>query len=1242
MNASLGDSGQSILSTSSIPQQQMFQYPSSSPLQQSVKGDGITTTTTNAFLPPAAPQPTVSSDYTSPSHLLKILTNLKKQGCTPDSNPRYAYLLRYLKYLTNDDAKKVNSTVSQSGAKKDTGGVSSSHMAQIKSQIYFSNASADRKSTTNLPPLAESLKGRRSTLEYERSVNGTVCITENADQSILEDRVFSDYAPGEERTIHNREKEWLRLCVAQRFDELANLYNGKAPIVGGYVDQLVSNHTQAPFVERLHSAIELKKLALLPLQRKVRQDLIANVKPSEERFTDDAKFQSAFVEKKKVHVKQPQKLSLTSQVMQRRNEMLESSRETEDIVKHLNKELSKFWDNKRKEEANERELYKQQRLDALRGNNEEAYYKLLQQDENQQRLMELLRQTDECLKALGAQLVQNRTVTTSSAPASDENAYISADLNDIEQETEMQVVEENTDDEGGRQNIYQKFMQNQNSYYKIAHRTRERVDKQPTSLQFGNLKPYQLKGLQWLVSLYNNKLNGILADEMGLGKTIQTISLIAYLQEFKNNEGPHLIIVPLGTLQNWANEFQRWAPHLTVVVYSGHSDERKKLNKKYIRTGKFNVVLTQYEYITRDHRVLKKPKWSYIIMDEGHRIKNAKCKLVLTLEKYYVSGHRLLLTGTPLQNDLKELWSLLHFLLPNVFESVESFESWFNMPFNQKNKRSMNEEEVLLVVTRLHQVLRPFLLRRVKDDVLNQLPEKVEHIIYCDISAMQKKMYTQLANNCRILINNGGAVKAKSLNNSVMQLRKVANHPYLFLQEYSIDENVIRASGKFAILDNIMYKLKQTGHRILLFSQMTQTLDILEDFCKFRDYTHLRLDGNVKAAERGPLLDEFNKKDSPYFIFLLSTRAGGLGLNLQTADTVILFDSDWNPQQDLQAMARAHRIGQTKSVRVFTFCTITPVEEKILARAQEKRTTEMQVIGAGKFNENSTQRERQNLLQQLISQKSEFKLDKVPNSEQFNRLIARGDEEVELFQKIDKLREKQHEEYFGELGYDPIPPALMSEVELPDWLRNSADSITEDKNEAVDEENNREKRKAKRHYFTDLTEDQFDKFLDGEITYESLRVGQDVHGNTDDSVKRKRDGLDDGEEVGEDMEDDGESSARKRKRVRTLSPLQEEMLVLLNRLLAMENPQTGDRLALYFIELPDRISFADYYNLIENPISFSEIQEKIESGSYESWQDMDADLQLLVQNCKTYNLPGTPICGDADAIYAEFRRECPE
>jgi SWI/SNF-related matrix-associated actin-dependent regulator of chromatin subfamily A protein 2/4 len=282
------------------------------------------------------------------------------------------------------------------------------------------------------------------------------------------------------------------------------------------------------------------------------------------------------------------------------------------------------------------------------------------------------------------------------------------------------------------------------SYYAVAHRVRERVTKQSALLVGGTLKPYQIQGLEWLVSLYNNNLNGILADEMGLGKTIQTIALITYLMEVKKVNGPYLIIVPLSTLANWVNEFEKWSPTVSTIIFKGNPQIRKTLGYT-LRNGKFNVLLTTYEYIIKDKSLLAKIKWRYMIIDEGHRMKNHHCKLTQVLNTYYIAPHRLLLTGTPLQNKLPELWALLNFLLPSIFKSCTTFEQWFNAPFATTcEKVELNPEETLLIIRRLHKVLRPFLLRRLKKEVESQLPDKIEYVIKCDMSALQRVMYNHM------------------------------------------------------------------------------------------------------------------------------------------------------------------------------------------------------------------------------------------------------------------------------------------------------------------------------------------------------------------------------------------------------------------------------------------------------------------------------------------------------------------
>ncbi|XP_009070857.1 PREDICTED: probable global transcription activator SNF2L2, partial [Acanthisitta chloris] len=585
------------------------------------------------------------------------------------------------------------------------------------------------------------------------------------------------------------------------------------------------------------------------------------------------------------------------------------------------------------------------------------------------------------------------------------------------------------------------------SYYTVAHAITERVEKQSSLLINGTLKHYQLQGLEWMVSLYNNNLNGILADEMGLGKTIQTIALITYLMEHKRLNGPYLIIVPLSTLSNWTYEFDKWAPSVVKISYKGTPAMRRSLVPQ-LRSGKFNVLLTTYEYIIKDKHILAKIRWKYMIVDEGHRMKNHHCKLTQVLNTHYVAPRRILLTGTPLQNKLPELWALLNFLLPTIFKSCSTFEQWFNAPFAMTGERvDLNEEETILIIRRLHKVLRPFLLRRLKKEVESQLPEKVEYVIKCDMSALQKILYRHMQAK-GILLTDGsekdkkGKGGAKTLMNTIMQLRKICNHPYMFQHiEESFAEHLgysngvingaelYRASGKFELLDRILPKLRATNHRVLLFCQMTSLMTIMEDYFAFRNFLYLRLDGTTKSEDRAALLKKFNEPGSQYFIFLLSTRAGGLGLNLQAADTVIIFDSDWNPHQDLQAQDRAHRIGQQNEVRVLRLCTVNSVEEKILAAAKYKLNVDQKVIQAGMFDQKSSSHERRAFLQAILEHEEENEEeDEVPDDETLNQMIARREEEFDLFMRMDMDRRRE------DARNPKRKPRLMEEDELPSWI----------------------------------------------------------------------------------------------------------------------------------------------------------------------------------------------------------------
>lgn len=469
----------------------------------------------------------------------------------------------------------------------------------------------------------------------------------------------------------------------------------------------------------------------------------------------------------------------------------------------------------------------------------------------------------------------------------------------------------------------------------------------PSYIQGGKLREYQVQGLNWLISLYENKLSGILADEMGLGKTLQTISFLGYLRFVKNIEGPFIVIVPKSTLDNWKREFHKWTPDVNVVVLQGNKEERAEIIRSRLLTAKFDVLITSFEMVIREKSQLKKFRWQYIVVDEAHRIKNEDSSLSQIIRLFY-SKNRLLITGTPLQNNLHELWALLNFLLPDVFGDSEVFDSWFD----SQTEENKDQDQVVL---QLHKVLSPFLLRRVKSDVETSLLPKIETNVYIGMAEMQIDWYKKLLEKDIDAVNGvlGKREGKTRLLNIVMQLRKCCNHPYLFDgaepgPPFTTDEHLVYNSGKMIILDKMLKKFKASGSRVLIFSQMSRLLDILEDYCFLREYEYCRLDGSTSHEERIQAIDDYNSPDSEKFIFLLTTRAGGLGINLTSADIVILYDSDWNPQADLQAMDRAHRIGQKKQVQVFRFVTEHAIEEKVLERAAQKLRLDQLVIQQGR------------------------------------------------------------------------------------------------------------------------------------------------------------------------------------------------------------------------------------------------------------------------------------------------------
>ncbi|XP_012135150.1 chromodomain-helicase-DNA-binding protein 1 isoform X4 [Megachile rotundata] len=456
------------------------------------------------------------------------------------------------------------------------------------------------------------------------------------------------------------------------------------------------------------------------------------------------------------------------------------------------------------------------------------------------------------------------------------------------------------------------------------------------------LRDYQMDGLNWMIHSWCKENSVILADEMGLGKTIQTICFLYYLFHTHQLYGPFLLVVPLSTMTSWQREMSQWAPDMNFVTYLGDVTSRNVIREYEwcysSKRLKFNAILTTYEIVLKDKAFLGALNWAVLLVDEAHRLKNDDSLLYKALAEFH-TNHRLLITGTPLQNSLKELWALLHFIMPAKFASWEEFEKEHD---NAAQKG----------YSKLHKQLEPFILRRVKKDVEKSLPAKVEQILRVEMTSLQKQYYKWILTKNYNALRKGVKGSTMTFLNIVIELKKCCNHAFLTKptenekKESNEDylQQLIRGSGKLVLLDKLLVRLRETGHRVLIFSQMVRMLDILGEYLQKRHFPFQRLDGSIKGELRKQALDHFNAEGSQDFCFLLSTRAGGLGINLATADTVIIFDSDWNPQNDLQAQARAHRIGQKNQVNIYRLVTKNSVEEEIVERAKQKMVLDHLVI----------------------------------------------------------------------------------------------------------------------------------------------------------------------------------------------------------------------------------------------------------------------------------------------------------
>ncbi|KAK0656358.1 CDH1-like protein [Cercophora newfieldiana] len=504
-----------------------------------------------------------------------------------------------------------------------------------------------------------------------------------------------------------------------------------------------------------------------------------------------------------------------------------------------------------------------------------------------------------------------------------------------------------------------------------------KLEKQPSYIQNGELREFQLKGLNFLALNWVRGNNVILADEMGLGKTVQTVSFLSWLRNERGQEGPFLVVAPLSVIPAWCDTFNHWSPDINYVVYLGPEAARSNIREYELlvdsnpKKPKFNVLVTSYDYILADWEHLRAIKWQVLAVDEAHRLKNRESQLYGKLNSFGIPC-KVLITGTPIQNNLAELSALLDFLNPGKVLIDEELELLSTADNKEQADEALDEAKQMRTQTKLrelHTAIAPYILRRTKETVESDLPPKTEKIIRVELSDVQLDYYKNILTRNYAALSDASNGHKQSLLNIMMELKKVSNHPYMFQgaeervlggstrREDQI-KGLITSSGKMMLLDQLLAKLRKDGHRVLIFSQMVKMLDILGDYLRVRGYQFQRLDGTIPAAPRRMAINHFNAEGSEDFCFLLSTRAGGLGINLMTADTVIIYDSDWNPQADLQAMARAHRIGQKKPVNVYRLVAKQTIEEEVVKRARNKLFLEYLTIQAGVTDEGKALREQ--------------------------------------------------------------------------------------------------------------------------------------------------------------------------------------------------------------------------------------------------------------------------------------------
>lgn len=834
------------------------------------------------------------------------------------------------------------------------------------------------------------------------------------------------------------------------------------------------------------------------------------------------------------------------EILKKANKLQREAKESVVRAKRLQREMVSFWRRKERETADMKRKREKEETEARKKREEEE-----ESLKQRKRLEYIMRQSDIYSHFMAQKLgiAPVHTTTVSSMGAEEENARESVRTMIKEHREHLEKFGTNGTNNEDLKDIGLTGLDRVDDTKIFS-----RIEFAPPHFE-GHLKDYQMKGLRWLDNLYDQGINGILADEMGLGKTIQTIALLTHLCYNKNIWGPFLVICPSSTLHNWQSEVNKFTPTLKVLPYWGSIKERKSL-RRYINNKKlgcedsmFHICITSYQLVLADEKVFQKVMWKYMILDEAHAIKNTGTQRWNILLNFN-ARNKLLLTGTPIQNSMAELWALLHFIMPKLFDSHEHFQEWFSKDIeaHSTDAGTINHHQL----QKLHAILKPFMLRRIKKDVESEIGKKTEMECFCELTHRQKVLYDRIKRKLNIgelFSMTDSKAKVENLMNLMMQFRKVCNHPDLFERRpehtpvmlkdltllnstpkvgfnqllevrvtnknpifftvprivykmtthmkkvysifdssyfwlfrmvgfsyneglrlltgsslaialmvlhyyrynkrlegyknmpllYSASQNLPKVkylshknlniftpramatpidlacssihftinmygaknspvlkkillgndfkpahffeaqghsheillksgfqlptpcnvdlpgidkllldSAKLKLLDKLLKDLNQDDHRVLIFCQMTKMLDILEDFLYFRNYEFLRMDGSTNITDRRDLIDQF-QNSTEIFIFILSTRAGGLGVNLTAADTVIFYDIDWNPTMDAQATDRVHRIGQVKPVSVYRLITQSTVEERILKRAKQKQTVQSTVYAGGAF-----------------------------------------------------------------------------------------------------------------------------------------------------------------------------------------------------------------------------------------------------------------------------------------------------